>query len=366
VLQEEPINATFTSNADAELGRGFNIDKLRFCCGQVPGGSMSNVRINGGERNTGILLGHNDVVHFHAPGPSGYPGDVRLNIAAWSAATVDLDLYARCGTQPTYALFTKRSWSADRFEFLQIAPADCQFPDELHIAVHSYPNLNLAGSGRFDIVVSRADLAGLSLNVAVESTDPATLTQVQKTLTKAARRFYGATEGQVLYKQFNVVSVPATAISSVHNHFECALACIPEMGNTCQICFITNSGTRMFTNWNGADTIVPVGGFADYWQLTHEFGHQVLKVEDEYDEDEGFCSMCGHSLMADHGDQHNNFCFEHTGINHNLDRDTGCNPAFTDSVWDEAEYIYFPPHETLDRHDYIEHDFGNLPQVIFQ
>jgi hypothetical protein len=165
---------------------------------------------------------------------------------------------------------------------------------------------------------------------------------------------YGATEGEILLSQYNLVNVPNNSIPEESSPYTtCSNACYAATGTYCSGCFIRESGGSHakipgvihmhYMNWLEPDTVV------------HEMGHGYLSLKDEY----GPGNRCGHSLMASQATMPN-FCTAH---NHNLDRSPGSSALPFGAAWDEATFLVLPPAYTPDVETYEFHGLGNNPSI---
>lgn len=355
-LEKTAITATFSTNSSIP-DSGFVIDRVRFC-NNPAGGYMSSTPIIEGARYSGFLLGTNDVVRTWVRAPKS---DEEINIAVWGASGLDLDVYVRCGALPTPTTYTLRGFSSDRYELLSVQSSHCLYPSPLYITAHSF-----SGSGRFDLVASRAYASNTTLNftVGVEGATSQELIFIRDALKRAVKALYGATEGQLLIESIRVVSLPSGSIPADNNDHQVAYsACYPACWNAtgwyCHTCFVQESG-RSYSPIGLLPAIINREAWTDPDTIAHEWAHSQLAIRDEYS---GSCDRCGHSIMANQWEWNNNLCIDGTHANHNLDREAGCGPTGEPAAWPTAEQLLAPPTTTPDSYDYSNHDFNGLPQL---
>ncbi len=347
-----PVRMVFATNSSIGL-TGFTTDKIRYC-GVTP--STQHATITDSRRYQGVVLGTDDTVFMALPGAAT---NTKLNIVVWPGASpvADVDLYARCGALPTPTTYTTRSYHSGSEEFISISNAQCPSSSTLFIAVHSY-----SGSGGFNLFASRMKTtASKFLRAAVEGGTAGEHAVVMETLKVAARMLYGATDGQVLITQVNLVRVAAGSIAN--NMASCRSACQSQFGVNCDICFVGEDMAglgEMPGTVRVGRTSVDLGWWAAPQTVYHEWGHGLLGVDDEYGA--GFDSEtpslqnrnCGHSAMADSWQQQN-FCMDYQYGNHNLDPQTAT-PEPQDSVWTEGLLLSTDPGVTPDWYDFRDHD----------
>lgn len=347
-LQAVPVEMTWTTDGSVQYS-GFEIDTAAVCCQSSPGQSVSSSSVLLSARNSGVLLGTNDVVYFWVPAAA--TGE-QLNFALWNSpeASFDADLYVRCGAFPTPTQYTKRGYT-NYEEFLTVSNAECS-GQSIYIAVHSY-----TGSGRFDLVVSKMPMANnLTLNVAAETTSPTELAEIAATMESAAKRVYAATEGQVL---INTVNIYPKSSGTVPNNSYCALAC----PGYCAVCFVEESGLAHTPNI-GSFPIIMTSDYRDAQVVVHEFAHGYLGVDDEYIPPG--TSQCGHSIMGNTWNPSQNLCIGGTYANHNLDREGGAGPTSEPPAWAAAAHITMMTNWTPDPYNFVDHDFNGLFNVVIK
>jgi hypothetical protein len=340
VLQHKPVEFRFRT--DSSVSRpGFRIGRARVCCQNTGGYIETDAPMRQSFRQTGVLLGTNDVVWMHVPvGPSGQT----RNLVLWGTGQ-DFDIYVRCNALPSATAFDFVGNSGNSQEFRTwVEPGGCTYPGTWYIAVHSY-----AGSGQFSVVPSTMfntkSVSNIRAGVDFLATQ-AQLNTFANTLSQGGRQFYGQTEGQFLLRNFNLYN------NTGANCTNCG-------GAICTVCFKNAAGTAE-VKANGQ-----IDMFQSYWGdpegFAHELGHWGLFVPDEY---AGPQWLCGHSNMAFPWGSQNNHCFFYdSGRNDHGKDGTPWAPApGSNSAWSilntHATIVPVIMYETPDNYDYRDHDMG--------
>lgn len=344
-----PIKMNFATNSSIG-GTGFTITKFRFCGGGTPANTVTPIVTE--RRYQGVLLATDDVVLMSVLGPAV---GKQVNIALWPgpSGASNADLYVRCAAIPTFTTYMKRSTLAFSEEFLSVSNAECPAPSTIFIGVHS-----TSGVGGFNLLASRANTsANKTLRIASEGATPTELNTIRSTLREAARRLYGASDGQVMISHIDLVNVLNGSIAATHA--SCKAACQAQFGVNCDACFAREAGSS-FAEVPG-NTVLLAPAWADPPITTHEWGHSILGVLDEYVSGSND-PKCGHSTMATPWGCLS-FCMDVQYSNHNLDPFNGAPPVAFDSVWTEALLIGTDPGVTPDWYSFADHDSAGNPSI---
>jgi hypothetical protein len=328
---------------DKNTFEGAHLDQVEVCTYRTDLDTHAPNVLDLKRRYHGVLLGKNDVVYLQFPAESTrhYP------ITLWAdmgGAGTNFDLYARCGSLPT---LTQHDWlgnSSDSQEYIDIS--NCS--GTAYVAVHS-----LAGSGVFSVVrgihAAGNHIANLRAGTEFNATT-AQMATFNATLQRAARHFYGSTEGEEIIGQIDLYNSQSCGPTS------CG-------GSKCDICFKDLDGTA----YAGCDSDVAVhrGYFADGEGVSHEFGHYKYCIGDEY-ANPGPVWQCGHSNMAKPWGDNNNYCVD---FDHKRDKtpsapDVGIPSAMSQAY--SASKAVDSQNVTFDNFDYDNFDFNSLVGLIVQ
>lgn len=382
-LQRNPYLWRFRSD-DSNTGTGFDITALDVRCDPT-GQSPSLVPVDPAApytRETGVLLGQNDVVYTYFP---VNPGQT-MYVSGWqhpnftsSANWLDLDIFVKCGSVPTSEYDAQySSSSSDPREFITLPPV-CGSAN-WYVAVKSF-----AGSGQFNLVtgtIRSPNPAGMT--VGLEWTpSPAEKSQLDNWLVLTSRRLLGMTEGQVLFGNWKYYGFAGGGSGTGYaNH------CVNRCGAyPCKVCIhaandlLANNGVgaQVYPDDPLADVHVSRDGFnsADPRLLAHELGHGYLSLGDEYlGPDDGrntsppprvLQTLCGHSMMSIHNGPSNNLC---TSWDHGFNRlFTSPHPSSVSppmpAAWPTLHSLFGfdVPVGTPDNYNYADHDFGGAINV---
>lgn len=379
-IQKQPIELSFFSDASV-FSTGFNVDKVQVCCAASPSPMNELHQLEAGTRYTGVLLAPNDVVFAKK---AASPPGTRIHAILWGATGNDFDLYVKCGAPPTITDYDYVGYSGDSKEFIATWPPDvwpypCQ-GQQWYFAVHAY-----SGSGQFSLVVSdskwsstpsQSGVATLRVGVNFQATGTQ-LTAYSTVVRDGIRRFFGATEGQVLASDCRIWNNTGSACQ------DCG-------GQKCDICF-TQSAERSNNTGPMCKEANQVKINTDCWDdshcIAHELGHYLTCIQDEYGPQDctstTTCEVyCGHSMMALTKESgQDNLCVKHTGVpggftDHLSDPEPGattlpCPPGVvcTPSSWDFAVNngrAFSEPESTPDNYDYVDHDFNSAIECYIQ
>lgn len=322
---------------------GFNVALTALCCGQqsfpwepylVP--TM---------RNQVLLLGAGDTLFFQYPNDRA---DTDHIVAIWDndvAADARYDIYARCNAPPTHDTWDFSTWQptspAGAKQAVLLLSEMCTVPGTWYLAVHQETGQE---TGTVNLVVTtHFENRRRHVDVGFDCTaDPeCDLQQARNTVQKAARFFYGATEGAHVIRSVQV--------HETSNCGDCG-------GQTCDLCWTDAPGNSHCCS-GGYSTITK-----QFWDapsgVAHEWGHQYLGADDEYIDD---VYLCGHSIMAAQW-LTNNLCIP---TDHVRDTAPGAYPIQPGpgSVWPHGS----SPVEittTPDSYDYLDHPLGGYVGAI--
>lgn len=347
-----PVLLEFSS--DFSNGRqGFVFDDLQVCCA----GSQAPTPVANatwGRRHEGALLGTGDVVYFKLSAAPSAAYAIHLPFWAISpvSPTLPLSMHVRCGALPTASTYDFASSTASRWGYLRV-PYQSWCGTSWYVAISSD-----GGSGTFSFVPSLAKVGEeKTLRVGIEFN--ATTTEMETlgfTLVDAARRYYGATEGQQMVTRFDV-----------YNNRGANCAYCPSWPNACDVCWeVQNTqASRVYGHYKmyiRHDDAV----YGSYI-ISHELGHLIGWLDDEYcspsdpDCSPAGCKFCGHGLMGlAHG---NNLCDDSNhkeDIAPNDQCSMGSGPTISSwSALSANSKIAFIPNETPDNFDYLNHNFSD-------
>jgi len=333
-LERKPALLSFVTDFSI-TNRGFNIGRARVCCGVAD--TSDPVFLTQITRHSGVLLGNNDTVYYKI---ANLGAGQHQWVALKGPAGADFDLYARCGSLPTPTQYNFRGFSVNAQEFIDIPPT-CPL---LYIAVNSF-----RGAGQFDIYMDfHAANSHHTMSAGFDFVPSAAqITQITATLQGAARRFFGATEGQQIIDRVDVYTNGS---------------CSNCNGRACEICFKNSGGTGLSPVCSAGTISIFQGYFGSPGGVAHELGHRWFCAGDEYVN--GSQWQCGHSIMANpFGDQHN-MCIDrnHKRDGNPLATATSLPPAWTQAANGGA--VVTTPTTTPDNYDYSDFDFNELVGTI--
>ena len=377
-LQRSPVITRFQADESGSAS-GFNVDQAQVCCTPYNWNSTSpaydTARL---ERNTGILLGTNDVVYHKFPVRNTPSGTVSLIL--WSdTPNADFDVYVRCGAKPQsggiYNYSSNRVGTSQEFMIFS-EPGVCSYPGTWWAAVHSR-----SGDGVYNLVISHAPPPASVVPNALEKTvgfnfypSANTFLAVSSIVQYAARAFYGVTEGQQLIRKFRI--------------YRNSGSCDGCPNGRCDICFHIEDNGSLAGHSEGdppkidmwQDPESPYSALDARYQRTlmHEFGHSNLLLFDEYDQSDPETLYCGHSIMGRaNAFRNNNLCigYPYNSLyfhDHMEDSDTPANdPLFapSGSAWWWAAAVtpnLERPLFTPDNYEYVTHDFrGVIENILY-
>lgn len=353
-LSQEPVRLDWVTDEEGKWP-GFEIDKIAICCQSGPGAIIPSNPMVAGARYMGVLQDDHDVVYYWIGGPAY--GE-QINVALWGSGE-DFDLYARCGNLPTPLTYVARGYRTGSLEFITVSHDICP-SGSVYLAVNSF-----SGAGRYDLVASRTlssnDVS--RIDVAIETGNPAHVDIISNTLREAVRLFYGATEGQILFRDIHIWRVPTGWIN--YSDVDCRGACIragaPEQ---CFMCFTDETWSPTgFVNELGGPAFIRQPAWDEPTTVVHEWGHSILRLGDEYTTWNGYdWSQCGHTIMGVGYWPASNLCVD---SNHNLDGwGEGAPPSGLPANWDYAFAIGDTVSWTPDTFNYLSHDLGGVIHII--
>lgn len=340
---------------------GFALDKVGVSC--EPNLATGHGLLNPGVRSMGVLLGADDSVTFYFPAASGSGGARSTNFILWSDTPgADVDLYVRCNAVATKEIYTWRGYSSDAQEFIHAAAADCAPGGVWYVTVHNF----LSTPSQFNLVASY-NLEALAMDVGVRVSDyhPGfteleAIAYTSQAVVQGTRRLYGSTEGGLFLRRIDTCS------ESTYSTY-CSQAGVQvERRYDCERSYAWG--------WPILKQIVLCND-ATGVTASHEFGHAVLGLGDEY-RDVGnppaSLATCGHSLMGNYPWWLNNLCYSG---NHNKDWQSGSGgPSSLPNAWSvvtggDGWWPRAPPEmvpfKTPDNVSFVSHDFnGAVPVFI--
>lgn len=287
--------------ADCE-GSGFRVNDVAITGdGTIPSFEASTVTAH--EQVTGVLWETDDLVDFNLP-----PRAIPTMVAVWLRARPtagEVRLYARCGGLPTDSAWDARVGTADQYPLLlDLEPCASRWyvsvtntvpsPQVFHVTARPY----------------RPDREFRELKIGVAwNADEATLAAIRASFTRAAWQLYGASEGTSLVRTFRLINNANQCDDGwPADEYACE-------GGGCQFCLHPNCD-RSNSNGLGKVTLCE-GDWLRPRVITHEMGHSLLGLPDEY-EDIDRCPaapgaifslpLCGHSLMSGQQDNKYSFC----------------------------------------------------------
>jgi hypothetical protein len=332
-LEAKPAFLEFATDLSVTR-QGFNLGAVRVCCGTPDNDPMI---LSQSMRFSGVLLGDRDTVYYRT---FNLGASQHQTLVLNGAPGTDFDLYLRCGALPTGTQFDFRGFSADSQEHLEIP----QFCAAMFVAVNSF-----RGAGKYDLYMAfhrpgshHTMTAGFDF-----AATAAQIGQFASTLQGAARRFFGATEGQHSIDRIDLFT-----------NRDCGNC----NGAACDICFRNAPGTANSPVCRAGTINVFQSYFGSPAGVAHEFGHRWFCLGDEYVN--GNQWQCGHSIMANpFGDQHN-FCYDG---DHPRDPLPGAPPTGLASAWRQASNARVISSEissTPDNYDFADFDFNGAVGVV--
>lgn len=295
---DHQIDMVFSSDYDGNGGRGFRFSGAAVRCAAAS--QAPTVRtIYPLQRNEGLLLRTGDTLHFRVDSTASEAHTVWVVMERGASTTADFDLFARRGAMPEKHLYDYRAISTATGDVM--APPQDASSTSWYIAVTSY-----SGAGSFRLWVSRAkpsQIRTLTAGVATPQSSQ-TVTGLQDTLRAAMRMNFGTTEGMLVVNEI-VFS----------NQGECTCS-----NRNCNICFTNVSNSHC--TYLGDQIRTAPSQWTNVAILTHEMGHCVWGLDDEYD-GLNVCGVagrrtCGHSIMNGPVGNTTNYC---TQYNHRVDSD---------------------------------------------
>lgn len=373
-LPSDNFEAVFISNLSGS-DTGVYLDRARVCTDQ-PGKIRTNPEhpMVPTARNSGVLLGPNDVAYFTVPVGSAKPGDTCSSahdtFALWGDPTPgnDFDLYVRCGAEPTPTQWDYRGYSSDSQEFVHATTATCPCGSQWHIAVSAF-----SGSGWFNLVNGKHYASEHRAAVPVYAVTSTRLSDSQtayydQQIGIGFKMFFGANEGSRYWDGINL------ALSQYEQSGQINLKLQPGRANS-DVC-VNGSVTCLFAQ---CETFVydpdQYGNPFDGRTLTHELGHHVNCLTDEYED--GVGTECGHSIMGNEYQTNTNYCYctyQPAGINrcasgygdHGYDTSPyGLSRLQTGTAWINLQSrAPFSVITTPDNYDYTAFDFNGMYGVV--
>jgi hypothetical protein len=327
--------------------RGFNITSARVCTTRTTQDTTLPQEISSARQPFfGFLYGQDDVVMLKAAPPTS---SMHLGIAVKGPlAPNDFDLYVRCGSYPTVDAYDARGYSSDSQEYIDYNIASC-YPNWLYIAVHAY-----RGSGAFTLRLTRHNsyferdiTAGTDF-----AASEAEMTTLSQTLSQSAKMYFGATEGQHVFRYINF-----------YNNGSCSNCA----GAPCDICLLNAYGRSNSGVCSGQINIFRTD-FGTPGSFVHEMGHRYYCLGDEYYDVSGMpYYQCGHSMMAVPFGRVHNFC---TDLDHKTDAEPGADPSSLVSAhrqaWIAGVGFYPADRITWDNYDYLDFDFNYMVGTVFR
>lgn len=335
--QKYPIPLSFYSDISMGFG-GINLEYLianfdqtsgqEFCynipCCKLEAKYNTQHVLEPTRRYIGWLFGNHDVVYikdyrrdaeegYWKNGPNGDPLYVQsrqLNYTLFRDGekdnTFDFDIYIKCNAFPTPTSYDYRPYLESAFEYIE-TPNDYCTDGTIYIAINSCGPFGKFYFMRSDIGFKNDLTAGITWNAT-----SAEIEKIRVGLSKGSRIFFGMTEGQAIVEDIFVTN----------NTSDCQCN-----GEHCNICIYqsTDSSTChhedyffwtdkwiIMRNWNSIDE----HNGEDYARIfSHELGHCLLGLKDEYNTQSGNNEhYCGHSMMDNNWPtegnigQNNNIC----------------------------------------------------------
>ncbi len=339
-MQRDPFKFRWYADYSATFS-GFSIGEARVSCSTSSDTTVHT--ISPYVRYTAVLLGSNDVVYLAINNTSATSPLKHDAVALWSSdASTDFDYYIRCNALPTASNYDYYGASSSNNEFVHLSNTACTSGGTYYVAINSYSGKGTANFvwTRHAATEHRVIRAGSSFGRAATSSE---LADMEETSKRAARRFYGATEGMKYVSE----------IQYWDNN-----GCSSCGGQPCELCFHLGSGTDVSGNCSGKVDLYTwkydpfIGGY-DSTVLAHEWGHRYLCQDDEYCAYCGNYSQCGHSIMSRSSSTLNNLCI---AWDHGRDYDTSVSPytpTGQPNAWSRiASNDFYNPTTTPDNYSY--------------
>jgi hypothetical protein len=270
----------------------------------------------------------------------------------WGPTGADYDLYVRCAAMPTESSFTFRGFSGDSQEFIEAKNGTCPCGSTWYVAVQAFSNtpgqFNLVHSKHYTSEHRTVARAAISCN-----RDDATVQSYMTEMSHAFKHYFGATEGTQFW---DTLEMRNNSNASSMVYYRCNNG-RPNAGRC-------SGDVEMYQDWFDGDT------------LSHELGHHVSCVGDEYEDGKG--TECGHSIMGSQWLANNNMCYcsnwnqggsptsdsrcQIGAGNHSRDPSPANISATNEGpVWTNLKNRSpFAITSTPDNYDYTNFDFNNL------
>ncbi len=369
-LPRDQFRIRFHSDGSVE-DTGVYLDRARVCTNNPNLTLLNTERVIGPySRASGVLLGAGDVAYFSASVGSRKNGDTcslaHDTFALWADPSLpnDFDMYVRCGAQPTPTQYDYVGYSNDNQEFVHATTANCPCGSDWHIAVVSYQ-----GSGWFNLVNHKHYASEHRSSITARNTlicppiNQTTRGLMKTEISRGFKHFFGANEGTRYWDTIHFDPVGGNAsdiwIHSCANGRPNSDVC--RSGFTCNF---TTCHVSLYGNWYDGPT------------LSHELGHHVNCLKDEYEDDVG--TECGHSIMGSQFYTNTNYCYctnQPSGENrcaweagdHGYDTTPEfLTPLTTGTAW--INLIARAPtvgmFQTPDNYDYTTFDFNGMYGVV--
>jgi hypothetical protein len=387
----------FRFRSDAyDTARGFELTSARVCTTdtRTTAKNPSPHPTIPAMRNTGVLLGSGDTVYFEIPvGPTKYDtfcaesDQVHDTFALWGepSASTDFDLYARCGALPTESQYDgDRGFSNTNQEFIHAPVGTCPCGSHWYVAVHSYQ-----GAGMFSFVAHKhyaGEHRGTSSWAAWWDTEhypgavpPVPLSNAEickyhKQIAMGYKHFFGANEGARYWDHIEFWpgyrQAPADLDGVIKQQYDGRPgSCICGHGWDTELCTFSNGGRiKLYRGWSGTGSPDAYDGRA----LSHEMGHFLNCLEDEYHDGSPTRLECGHSIMSSEWGHQNNYCYcnddsigGHECSQGNGDHGWDTTPVDNSTIQTEAVWTRirkrapFAITSTPDNYDYRDFSFGD-------
>lgn len=338
-FQGEPQYVRLVSDGSVS-DEGAFAKNAKFSCFSAPSSLYKTLTFH--RLYKGLLMATHDVIYTRInTSDSLHTGGYSLHLH--SPQSNDFDIYTKCGSLPTPTNYDQASRSGDSDEYLYISPTACS--TTLYVAIHSYN-----GTGSFDFYPfknSSYKVTNLRAGINFAPTTQQT-TNITNTLEAGAKHFYGLTSGTHVIPKIDLYD---------------NVSCSNCGGQNCDICFKNTSGVAFATS-------TQITMFNQFFQsprvLSHEFGHLLANLDDEYSETgqnpRTTATACGHSMMGYYGTNVHSLCTSH---NHKKNPQTGGTTSINTSNYNKLGYTDISAMKTTNNVDFSNHDFNlQLGQII--
>lgn len=289
------LELVFATDSSLGTAAGWSIDSLVVDCSTSSGGGTVSPPVLEEDTDTQVVLADADdtvVVKIFAPGTP---------VSIWTTSMspgLDVDLYVQSGAMPNrLSQSSTHVNSAD--EFFHVAATNLP----IYVAVHSRSGRGVATLryARVKPASIRGSTDPIRVGFAYIPT-PSRMAAAKEVFRLAQGAFWGMTEGRIQIRSVELYDDGPDLLGN----------CLCG-SSYCNVC-IRDSTDRAFCNmttrvvWLYEQTFLPAGRISAARMISHEWGHCVLGLWDEYQDH-------GHVESCKHGDDQ---CLHTAMANHNL------------------------------------------------